>query len=194
MKEKDEEMDKCKQQMKEKDEEIKTKKQQMKDKDEEMDECKKQMKEKDEEIKFKEHQMKEKDEQLGECKKQKREMEEELLTIACLSSLDELKLVLKQVKDLRECEKAEVEVLKEDLIVQQRVEELQKKKITTRKCTESCKESLSLPELINLKSVSSSPSVSKSSKARARKRLRAQPGVTATFQSRSETPSILASS
>ena len=87
-----------------------------------MDECKKQMKEKDEEIQTKKQQMKEKDEEISECKKQKREMEDELLTIAGLSSLDELKNVLKQVKDLRECEKAEVEVLKEDLFVQQRVE------------------------------------------------------------------------
>ena len=53
-----------------------------------------------------------------------KEMENELLNIADLSSLDELTLVLKQVKDLREYEKAEVEVLKDDLTVQQRVEEL----------------------------------------------------------------------
>jgi len=168
------EIEKEHQKMKEKDEEIDKFKQQMKDKDEEMDECKKQMKKKDEEMKTKNQQMKEKDEDISTCKKQMKEMENELLSIADLSSLDELKLVLKQVKDLRECEKAEVEVLKEDLTAQQRVEELQKKKIAARKCTESCKDSLSLPELINLKSASPSPSVSRSAKARARKRLRAE--------------------
>jgi chromosome segregation ATPase len=68
----------------------------------------KQVKEKDEEMKNKEHQMKEKDEEISKCKKQKREMEDELLTIASLSSLDELKHDLKKVKDLRESEEAEV--------------------------------------------------------------------------------------
>ena len=104
-------------------------------------------------------------------------MENELLTIAGLSSLDELKLVLKKVKDLRESEEAEVEVLKEDLVVQQRVEEVQKNKIATRKSTETCKESLSLSELISLKSLSSAQGTSRSAKYRARKRLRAQNSV-----------------
>ncbi len=104
-------------------------------------------------------------------------MEDELLTIAGLSSLDELKNVLKKVKDLRDSEEAEVEVLKEDLVVQQRVEEVQKKKIAARKSTETCKESLSLSELISLKSVSSAQGTSRSAKYRARKRLRAQNSV-----------------
>ncbi len=76
-----------------------------------------QVKEKDEEMKNKEHQMKEKDEKINECKKRKSDMEDELLTIVGLSSLDELKNVLKKGKDLRESEEAEVAVLKEDLLV-----------------------------------------------------------------------------
>lgn len=85
----------------------------IKEKHEEILMYQEQVKKKDEEIKSKEHQMKEMDDEIGEYKKQKREMEDELLTIAGLSSLDELKLVLKKFKDLRESEKAEVEVLKE---------------------------------------------------------------------------------
>jgi hypothetical protein len=118
--------------------------------------------------------MKEKDDEIIECKKQEWEMEDELLTVAGLSSLDELKHVLEKVKDLRESEEAEVEALKEDLVVQQRVEEVQKKKIAARKSIETCKESLSLSELINLKSLSSAKGTSKSARYRARKRLRAQ--------------------
>ena len=121
--------------------------------------------------------MKEKDEEISECKKQKREMEDKFLTIVGLSSLDELNNVLKKVKDLRESEEAEVEVLKEDLVVQQRVEEVQKKKIAARKSPETCKQSLSLSELISLKSVSSAQGTSKSARYKARKRLRAQSGV-----------------
>jgi hypothetical protein len=104
-------------------------------------------------------------------------MEDELLTIAGLSSLDELINVLKKVKDLRESEEAEVEVLKEDLVVQHRVEEVQKKKIAARKSPETCKESLSLSELISLKSLSFAQGTSKSARYRARTRLRAQNNV-----------------
>jgi len=149
----------------------------VKEKDEKILTYQKQVKEKDDEMKNKQHQMKEKDEEMSECKKHKREMEDELLTIACLSSLDELKLVLKKNKDLRESEEVEVEDLKEDLVTEQRVEEVQKKKIATRKSTETCQENLSMSELISFKSLSSTPGTSKSARYRARKRLRAQSNV-----------------
>ena len=54
------------------------------------------MKEYDEGILMYQNQVNEKDEETSECKKQKREMEDDLLTIAGLSSLDELKDVLKK--------------------------------------------------------------------------------------------------
>ena len=99
-----------------------------------------------------------------------------LLTRAGVSTLDDLKMILREVRDLRESERVEVEVLKEGLVVQQRVKELQKK-IATRKSIETCKNSISLSELIELQYVSAPTSVSSIAKAWARKRAREESGI-----------------